>query len=227
MGRCTGRWWAERKRGKGPRRFEQPYKKNARRGNRVRTAKRLIRVRSLIGHWIPNGRISPRFWCDRRLAFFLPSPTRNLSFDFNVMKRWTDSEQHAFLLTWVDKYLDAQAKADFHCFWTALEEGWFKRWSEKEKLFPGSSQRKLTAEEEALTSAAVEKQRIVCFDHRDLRLHVILILHTAPKNVVSEQYRAEPQRAHPEESSSRRCQSIHQKNTRPAPPRDIRQAFLC
>ncbi|KII82913.1 hypothetical protein PLICRDRAFT_180913 [Plicaturopsis crispa FD-325 SS-3] len=75
------------------------------------------------------------------------------------MKRWTTTEQHEFLLTYVDAYLDAQEKSDFHCFWPSLEEGWFKRWSEKEKLFPDHSQRKLTDAEEKLSTDAVNAQR--------------------------------------------------------------------
>jgi hypothetical protein len=57
----------------------------------------------------------------------------------NAKKRWTSPEQTTFLESNIADFLRAQSEGKLKRFWSVLEKEWFDRWSERDRLYPGSS----------------------------------------------------------------------------------------
>src|SRR5262245_41430089 len=54
-------------------------------------------------------------------------------------KRWTTTEQTAFLESKIPEFLKAQSEGRLPLFWPVLDKEWFAQWSERERLYPTSS----------------------------------------------------------------------------------------
>ena len=75
-------------------------------------------------------------------------------------KSWTTEEQYEFLSLYLADFLEAQKnKQESTVFWPQVFRDWFKKFPEREALFPGLES--LTEEQESTLGEALKKRHVV------------------------------------------------------------------
>ncbi|KII87220.1 hypothetical protein PLICRDRAFT_30642 [Plicaturopsis crispa FD-325 SS-3] len=75
-------------------------------------------------------------------------------------KRWTTSDELAFLVERKEEYIKhREGDKRYTNFWPTLDADWFAQFSERERLFPGQSERLLDKQESLLLSTDIDKRR--------------------------------------------------------------------
>lgn len=96
-------------------------------------------------------------------------------------KGWATDEQTTFLESWIERYIDYQAKKDLNAMWPLVHEQWFKKWPIQDMSLDPSL---LSEEEKAAVGTAIEARREVRLNSNYV-LGLFLIPGTATQKLVS------------------------------------------